>query len=40
MFSSTYPTLAEALRQIRKESPRQFAVAQQRDELEQFVFVT
>ena len=26
MFSSTYPTLAEVLRQVRKEQPRQFAV--------------
>lgn len=39
MFSSTYSTLAEALRQIRKESPRQFAVAQQKDEIGEFVWI-
>ena len=39
MFSSTYPTLAEVLKQVRKESPRQFAVSEQKDELEQLVWV-
>ena len=39
MFSSTYPTLAEVLRQVRKESPRQFAVSEQKDEGGQWVVV-
>lgn len=39
MFSTTHPTLNEALKVIRKEQPRQFAVSEQKDESGQWVVV-
>ena len=39
MTSTTHPTLNEALKVIRKEQPRQFAVAEQKDETGSWVFV-
>ena len=39
MLSSTYSTLAEALKQIRKESPRQFSVCEAKDETGEWVVV-
>ena len=39
MFSATHATLNEALKVVRKEQPRQFAVAQQKDEISEFVWI-
>lgn len=39
MISTTHPTLNEALKLIRKEQPRQFAVAETKDETGEWVFV-
>ena len=39
MFSTTHETLNEALKVVRKEQPRQFAVSEQKDESGQWVFV-
>lgn len=39
MFSSTYTTLAEALRQIRKEKPKQMALVETTDDANQVVWL-
>lgn len=39
MISTTHATLNEALKVVRKEQPRQFAVSEQKDESGQWVVV-
>lgn len=39
MFSTTHANLNEALKVVRKEQPRQFAVSEQKDESGQWVFI-
>ena len=39
MFSSTYATLAEVLKQVRKEKARQFAVVETVDDIGEVVWL-